>query len=182
MEAKLSQGSVRIGELAKQCGVTVKALRLYEARGCIAPLSREENGYRHYDPSLVQEVRLITMMISLGLRLDDIRGILAPDAPLRSKVDVTITRERMSRSTRAFRKRVDAIDNEIAALAECRERLLVRIRYCADFLASNQSATPDAPRVIRRSKLPGRVAYEFESLERGSDTDIDSLSERSSQR
>jgi len=154
--------TLRIGELAQRCNVTAKTLRLYEARGLIAPLGRDGSGYRQYAAGLVQEVRLITMMLSLGLHLNEVRTILAPHSPVRDAVDVTTTRERMRRSTSSFERHIETIEHEVASLEARREALRFRIRHCRAFLASKLAVTPLAPRVSRRSSLPGRVAYEYE--------------------
>lgn len=158
-----------VGELARRCNVTSKTVRLYEERGLIAPIRRETNGYRLYHPGLVQELRLITMMLSLGLKLDNVRAILAPDGPVTVNVDVATTRERMCRSTQAFTAQIEAVEAQIVALAARREALRFRIRHCEEFLASELDVVPAAPRVTRRSNLPGRVAYEYECLESDSD-------------
>jgi len=156
------RNELRIGELARRCNVTAKTLRLYEARGLIAPLGRDAIGYRQYAAGLVQEVRLITMMLSLGLHLDEVGTVLAPHSPIRDAVDVATTRERMRRSTSSFERHIEAIEHEVAILQARREALRFRIRHCQAFLASELAVTPLAPRVSRRSSLPGRVAYEYE--------------------
>jgi phosphoglycolate phosphatase-like HAD superfamily hydrolase len=44
--------SVRVGELARRTGVTIRALRYYEAAGLVVP-ARLPNGYRDYEPDAV---------------------------------------------------------------------------------------------------------------------------------
>jgi len=161
--------TLRIGELARRCNVTAKTLRLYETRGLIAPLGRGITGYRQYAAGLVQEVRLITMMLSLGLHLNEVRIILAPHSPIREAVDVTTTRERMRRATSSFERHIETIDDEVTSLQARREALRFRIRHCQAFLASELAVTPLAPRVSRRSSLPGRVTYEYECQDCDSD-------------
>jgi Predicted transcriptional regulators len=66
---------MRIGELAERAGVTVKAVRYYEATGMI-DAERLANGYRDYDESHVRLVREIHELGSLGIRVEETRPFL----------------------------------------------------------------------------------------------------------
>lgn len=67
---------LRIGELAKQCDKTVRALHLYEERGLLIPARRTGGGFRLYDESAAQRVKLIGCLQEAGLSLTDIQGFL----------------------------------------------------------------------------------------------------------
>jgi DNA-binding transcriptional MerR regulator len=56
---------MRIGALAKSVGVSVDAIRIYEARGLIWS-GRQSNGYRDFPEVTVEQVRLIRLVQSLG--------------------------------------------------------------------------------------------------------------------
>ena len=46
---------MRIGELAKQAGISTKAIRYYEQIGILAPTARTASGYRIHDqPALAR--------------------------------------------------------------------------------------------------------------------------------
>ena len=62
---------MRIGELSRQTGVSRDALRLYERRGLICAL-RRDNGYRDYAEGAVQLVQLIKLAQSFGFTLAEI--------------------------------------------------------------------------------------------------------------
>ncbi|MFD9283808.1 MerR family DNA-binding transcriptional regulator [Streptomyces mirabilis] len=47
---------MRVGELARRTGVTVRALRYYEAAGLVVP-RRLTNGYRDYAPTALAAPR-----------------------------------------------------------------------------------------------------------------------------
>ena len=66
---------LKIGEVSKQTGIAVGALRYYEEMGLLAS-SRGQNGYRYYSPAAVQQVQFIKKAQSLGFSLDDIREVL----------------------------------------------------------------------------------------------------------
>jgi MerR family copper efflux transcriptional regulator len=62
---------MRIGEVAKRTGVSVDALRFYEARRLIKPL-RTANGYRLYPEQTLQLVGYIKLAQQLGFSLGEI--------------------------------------------------------------------------------------------------------------
>ncbi|WIM93584.1 MerR family transcriptional regulator [Actinoplanes oblitus] len=66
---------MRISELARQTGVTPRALRYYEEQGLLRP-SRSASGYRRYDSQAVITVRHIQLLISAGLNTMAIAEIL----------------------------------------------------------------------------------------------------------
>ena len=65
-EESLLRRSLRVGELAKVTGKTVRALHLYEELGLLAPSERSKGGYRLYDEAALQLVR-DTLVITLKL-------------------------------------------------------------------------------------------------------------------
>ena len=66
---------LKIGEVAKQTGVAVGALRYYESLGLIQS-ERGENSYRYYAPETVQQVQFIKKAQTLGFSLEDIGEVL----------------------------------------------------------------------------------------------------------
>ncbi|NJM96502.1 MAG: heavy metal-responsive transcriptional regulator [Phormidesmis sp. RL_2_1] len=66
---------LKIGEVAKQTGAAVGALRYYESLNLLAS-ERGENGYRYYNLDAVQQVRFIKKAQSLGFSLEDVGDIL----------------------------------------------------------------------------------------------------------
>lgn len=71
---------MRIGELADVVGLTTRAVRHYHRVGLLPEPSRRSNGYREY--TLRDAVRLarIRRLTELGLRLDEVKDVLADDA------------------------------------------------------------------------------------------------------
>jgi DNA-binding transcriptional MerR regulator len=66
---------VRIGEAARETGVTIKAIRHYEAIGLLTTLEREGR-YRQLSTENVEELRLIAHCRGLGFSLREIREVL----------------------------------------------------------------------------------------------------------
>ena len=66
---------MKIGELAKLTGVSVRSIRYYESQGLISPV-RQANGYREYSPLAVETVETIKLYLNLGLSTEQIAGFL----------------------------------------------------------------------------------------------------------
>jgi MerR family redox-sensitive transcriptional activator SoxR len=97
-----------IGEVADRAGVSTSAIRFYERRGLLAPDARR-SGQRRYRDATLRRLVFIGMLQDAGLALDEIEGIL--DAP-------------NVRAWKAIaRRRLEALDTEIAQLQRAREYL-----------------------------------------------------------
>jgi DNA-binding transcriptional MerR regulator len=66
---------MKIGELSKLTGVSIRSLRYYEQQGLIAP-GRLINGYREYHSLAVDQVGTIKLYLGLGLSTEQIGGFL----------------------------------------------------------------------------------------------------------
>ncbi|MFC5503580.1 MerR family DNA-binding transcriptional regulator [Lysinimonas soli] len=66
---------MRIGELAREAGVTTKTVRYYESVGLLTA-TRLANGYRDYDADAVALVREIRGVSALGIRVEQSRPFL----------------------------------------------------------------------------------------------------------
>ena len=67
---------LRIGDLARQTGKTVRAIHLYEELGLLQPATRSSGGFRLYEPAAADRVRWIDLLHTLGFSLQDMRGLL----------------------------------------------------------------------------------------------------------
>ncbi len=67
---------MRIGDLAKQVGVTPDTIRYYEREGLLPPAERTPSGYRDYGPDAVNDLQFIKKAQALGLKLSDVREVL----------------------------------------------------------------------------------------------------------
>ncbi|MFH0902098.1 MAG: MerR family transcriptional regulator [Pseudomonadota bacterium] len=69
---------LRVGELAKAAGKTVRALHLYEEMGLLKPTSRSSGGYRLYSSAdAVARVNWITKLQEMGFSLPEIQSFLS---------------------------------------------------------------------------------------------------------
>jgi DNA-binding transcriptional MerR regulator len=67
---------LRIGDLSRLTGKTVRALHLYEELGLLEPATRSNGGFRLYHPAAVERVRWIDLVNGLGLSLQEVRELL----------------------------------------------------------------------------------------------------------
>lgn len=71
------QTTLKIGQLASHCGLTVRTLHHYDQIGLLSPTLRSANGTRHYGQADVIRLQQIVALKQLDCPLDDIRALLA---------------------------------------------------------------------------------------------------------
>lgn len=113
----LLERTLKVGELARLSGKTVRALHLYEERGLLVPVERSKGGFRLFAPDALVRVRWISKLQEMGFSLTDIQTMLrqweksgsAPDAMVRVghllKDKLDDTREQI--------KRLKALESEL---------------------------------------------------------------------
>lgn len=67
---------LRIGDLARASGKTVRAIHLYEEMGLLQPTTRSSGGFRLYEPAAVDRLRWIDLLHGLGFSLHEMRDLL----------------------------------------------------------------------------------------------------------
>lgn len=78
-------GLLKIGQVAKECGVSTRTLRYYEELGLVAPVDATDGGFRLYDPSVIERVaRIVRLKDVVHLSLDEIRGTLEDEDRVRA--------------------------------------------------------------------------------------------------
>lgn len=76
---------LRIGEVARRCGVSTRTLRWYEETGLLQPVSSTEGGFRLYDDTVVDRVqRILRLRDSVHFSLEEIRDTLDADDRVRA--------------------------------------------------------------------------------------------------
>lgn len=66
---------MKIGELSKITGVSIRSLRYYEEQGILKSM-RQSNGYRIYNETAIDQVHTIKFYLDLGLSIEQISGFL----------------------------------------------------------------------------------------------------------
>ena len=67
---------LRVGELAKRTGKTVRAIHLYEELGLLSPAVRSKGGFRLYSGKAVKRIDWIQKLQDLGFSLTEIKAFL----------------------------------------------------------------------------------------------------------
>lgn len=73
---QIDAGLIRVGELAKATGKTVRAIHLYEELGLLQPATRSAGGFRLYERRAAERVRWIDLLHGLGFSLQEMREVL----------------------------------------------------------------------------------------------------------
>jgi len=75
MTASTNNPPMYIGEVAKKTGLTIRAIRFYEAKQLIPPVKRSGR-YRIYSQSDIEILLLIKEAKSLGIRLSELSKVI----------------------------------------------------------------------------------------------------------
>ena len=67
---------LKIGDVSKQSGIGIEALRFYEKSGLLEKPSRTMSGYRVYDADVLERLAFIKQSQALGFSLDEIKQII----------------------------------------------------------------------------------------------------------
>jgi len=106
--------TMRIGQLARETGVSTKTVRYYETIGVLPEADRAPNGYRTYGQHSVERLRYIRDAQATGLTLTEIASILE----LREQGALTC-----KHVTGLLEHHLDDLDRHIAALHHTRTQL-----------------------------------------------------------
>lgn len=109
---------MKIGQLSRETGVSIRSLRYYEQKGLIAPM-RQANGYREYSPLTVQTVDTIKLYLDMGLSTDQIASFLT--CVLQSKEAFC------TQVMPIYRQKLDEIERQIIELNQMKANLIDRI-------------------------------------------------------
>jgi DNA-binding transcriptional MerR regulator len=114
--------TLRVGELSRQSGKTVRALHLYEERGLLDPIERSKGGYRLYAQDALVRVRWISKLQDMGFSLNDIQSMLrqwerSGSAP-RAMLQVGEVLKEKLEETREQIARLQSLENELRSSLE----------------------------------------------------------------
>lgn len=107
--------TLKIGDLARETGVSVRAIRHYDQQGLLAS-SRSDNGYRAFQPVAVTQVRQIQRLIATGFSLEEIRSF--PDC-----MRLIEGAKACTNITDIQRKRLAMLERQIEDLEHRRQKL-----------------------------------------------------------
>ena len=112
---------LRIGELARAAGVSVRALHHYDSLGLLVPSERTGGGHRLYSAADVQRLYRLLALRSVGLPLDEIGPLL----------------DREDGVADAVQRHLARVEQQLGALEELR----LRLKRLLDALAGDGAST-----------------------------------------
>ncbi|GHF26243.1 putative thiol-specific antioxidant related protein/Peroxidoxin BcpB [Streptomyces mashuensis] len=115
---------MRIGEVARRAGVSVKAVRYYESLGLVAP-RRLPNGYRDYGDHDVRLVREVGALVRLGIPAERTRPFVECLSAGRDHADDCPA------SLAGYRAAIDDLTRRIEELTARRATLAAHLRTAA---------------------------------------------------
>lgn len=99
---------LKVGDLARRTGLTVRTLHHYDEIGLLKPSGRSEAGYRLYSQADVQRLHGIQTMRQMGLALSDIGQLLEGDGMAPERI---------------IGQQIRSLDQQISQATELRGRL-----------------------------------------------------------
>jgi DNA-binding transcriptional MerR regulator len=112
-----SDRQLKIGDLARITGLSIKTIRYYESRGLLEQPPRTEAGYRLYGPEEVARLRFVQRAKLLGLTLEEIRELVALAAKCNEG-------EIVPRLEVVLDAKLEETERKLAELAALRQNLL----------------------------------------------------------
>jgi len=120
-------GLMKIGEVARKTGVSLRTIRYYEELKLIAPMSRSKGGFRLYDREILTRIHLIQSLQELELSLKEIKSLMSlrDENKTRGEVAKNLLSRLKHHCAEAERRRaiyqiiVRDFDEGIKILAEC---------------------------------------------------------------
>jgi len=134
---------LRVGELAKAVGKTVRAIHLYEELGLVTPAGRTEGRFRLYEPDAVDRINWIIKLQAIGFSLSEIQGFVEEFEGAASG------REATTRARETFSRKLDEIRAQMTQLQVIENDLQEALAYldacdtCSPALAPVECCTCD---------------------------------------
>jgi MerR family transcriptional regulator, thiopeptide resistance regulator len=142
----------KIGELAAETGLSIRALHHYDQIGLLVPSQRTPSGHRLYDQADIVRLQQIQSLRLMGLSLHEVRRLLNDEAMSpRHLIDLHLARlqeaivlhRRLVRHLRALAARIDA--NEVASVGDlC--RIIQEMTFMEQYFTRDQLAVLDQRR------------------------------------
>ncbi|HTE56053.1 MAG TPA: MerR family transcriptional regulator [Kofleriaceae bacterium] len=121
MEAKSKV--LRVGELARAVGKSVRAVHLYEELGLLRPVSRTAGGFRLFTADAVDRINWITKLQAIGFSLSEIQGFV------RDFENAESGRSAAARVREVFQEKLSQIRNSLVQLQVIENDLVEALGY-----------------------------------------------------
>jgi len=119
----------KIGEIAKQAGVTTRTLRYYEQLGLFVPSKVNTKGYRYYNDDTLVVINRIRDLQRVGLSLEEIKEVIGLYFKQKKRV------EAKEKTLNYLQVHLDDIDSKITLLNSVKKELKEQIHSTQNRLA-----------------------------------------------
>ncbi|HFK1546108.1 MerR family transcriptional regulator [Bacillus albus] len=116
---------MKISELSKKTGASIRSIRHYEKKNLITAV-RLENGYRKFDESAIKRIRIIQLYLGLGLVTEQIEEIL--NCEVNGPEDYEFCEEMLE----TYQVKLDQINRQMSVLDVVKHRLEKQIMQMTD--------------------------------------------------
>ena len=152
---------MRIGDLAKRAGTTMRTIRYYEQLGLIEPATRTRGGFRLYEEGELRRLRLIKGLQMVEMPLAQVKALLGCRQHGKTAADIAVAiRELLEGQLREVEHRIAQFRITQASLQETIEIL----RACA---GCPEEPGPDVclhcPAITLRASIPLHMRAIIES-------------------
>lgn len=127
------------GELAAACGVSVRTVQYYDEKGLLPPAELSEGGRRIYTEADAAKLRRILFLKSIGLRLSEIKDLLASEVSTQVMLDI------LQEQDRKLAAEVDDRQNARATIA----RMIAELEGVGELPVDSE---PDMEAVMKKEK------------------------------
>jgi MerR family copper efflux transcriptional regulator len=131
-EIKEKSKLIRVGELARAVGKTVRAVHLYEELDLLEPVQRTQGGFRLYTEDAIDRINWITKLQAIGFSLTEIQGFV------RDFESADTGRNAATRVREVFQTKLEEIRQQMIQLRVVENDLVEAL----DYLESCQGCAP----------------------------------------
>jgi len=162
---------MRIGDLARKAGTTMRTIRYYEQLGLIAPAARTRGGFRLYEEDELRKLRLIKNLQLVDTPLSQVKAFF--DQRTRGRVATDIA----AGLSALLEQQLGEVEQRIAQFrameASLRETIEI-LRCCAECsLEPGPEVCPRCPIITSRPEIPLHMQAIIELAQRANkSTDI----------
>jgi MerR family transcriptional regulator, copper efflux regulator len=125
---KVKVEMLKIGELAKQAGVTTRTLRYYEQLGLFVPSNVNTKGYRYYNDDTLAQITRIRNLQRVGLSLTEIKEVIGLYFRQKKKV------EAKEKTLKYMQSHLDVLNGKIRLLNNVKSELKEQMQVTHDRL------------------------------------------------
>lgn len=129
----VSEGLVRIGEVAEKLGVSPRTIKYYEELGLIEPEERSPGGFRLYSERDIRRLTGILKMKGMGFSLAAISELLSVRDAARGATKITVLGsaiERLSERKQEVEGRIGKLEEDLKSAEALKKDLERDIELC----------------------------------------------------